>query len=66
MPWTDDPIADWDRHCAQEERELARLPRCSECDKPIQEDYAYCINDELICEECLNRNFRKEVEDYVE
>lgn len=66
MPWTDDPVADWDRHCAEEERELARLPRCSECDHPIQGEECWEFNGELICEECLKDNHRKWVDDYVE
>lgn len=66
MPWTDDPVADYARHDAQQAKALARLPRCSECDQPIQGDYVYCINDELICEQCLTDNHRKWVEDLLE
>ena len=65
MPWTDDPVADYDRHDTQLERELESLPRCSECDNPIQDDYLYCINDELICEKCLKDNYRKDVESFI-
>lgn len=36
MPWTDDPVADYDRYDAEQTRELEKLPRCSECDHPIQ------------------------------
>lgn len=56
MTWTDDPIRDWDRHCEQQERELAKLPVCSECDEPITSDYCYYINGEYICEDCM-RNY---------
>ena len=61
MCWTDDPLADFRRHDAQQEAKLERLPRCSECGEPIQDDYAYCINDEWICERCLDANYRREV-----
>ena len=57
---------DIDNFLAAEEREREKLPRCSECDNPIQDDYYYEINGENVCEECLNDNHRKRVEDYVE
>ena len=63
---TDNPDRDFDRWDRQREKALAKLPRCSECDKPIQDDFCYEINGELICEECLNDNHRKRVEDYAE
>ena len=62
MIFTDDPIADFERHDAEQQAELDKLPRCSICDVPIQDDYYYEINDECICEDCLNDNFRKDVE----
>lgn len=66
MCWTDDPLADFHRHDAEQEAKLERLPRCSECGEAIQSDECYEINDELICPECLKQNHRKRVEDYVE
>lgn len=66
MPWTDDPVADFHRHDAEQTRKLESLPRCSECDEPIQSDECYEFNDELICPDCLKDNHRKWVEDYVE
>ena len=30
------------------------------------DDYLYDIDGVLICEECLEQNFRKRIEDYVE
>lgn len=66
MPYTDDPYADFDRHDAEQQAALDRLPKCSYCDEPIQDDYLYEINDEVICEDCIKDNFRKKVEDYIE
>ena len=54
---------DIDNFLAAEEKALARLPRCSECDNPIQEEYCYEINGELICEECL-KEYRVRTEDF--
>lgn len=63
MPWTDDPLADFHRHDAQCENALARLPRCCECDKPIQSEFFYEINGEYICPDCMSEH-RKYTEDF--
>lgn len=64
--YTDDPIADFHRHDAEQQEALEKCPKCSMCDEYIQDDYLYEINDEVVCEECLKDNFRKNVEDYIE
>lgn len=63
---TDDPAADFDRFDAEQQKALEKYPKCSMCDEYIQDDYLYEINDEVVCEECINQNFRKNVEDYIE
>ena len=45
---------------------LEKLPRCSECDRPIQDDFCFEINGELLCGECLNDNHRKSTEYFIE
>lgn len=62
---TDDPAADFDRYDAEQQKELEKCPKCSMCDEYIQSDYFYEINDEVICEECINDNFRKNTEDFM-
>lgn len=64
MFYTDDPIADFNRHCDEQEEWLQSRPVCSECDEPIQDEHCYEINDELVCEECLKHYHRKWTEDY--
>ena len=64
--YTDDPIRDFERYDQKQEEALDKLPRCSICDRQIQDDYLYVINDELICEKCLERDYRKETDDYIE
>ena len=59
--WTDDPIRDWDRHCEEQEIWLAKLPKCDSCGAALDE-YVYVINDEVLCESCMNDLYRKEVE----
>ena len=66
MPYSDDPAADFARHDAEQTKWLEKLPVCVECDHPIQDEHCYEINDELICEECLKNNHRKNTDDYVE
>lgn len=63
--YTDNPIKDFERHDAEQERELDKLPKCAECDHPIQDDECYEIGDELICHECLIKNHRKWTENYI-
>lgn len=62
--WTDDPVADAERYHSEQDAKLKTLPECSECGHPIQDDYAYYINDEWICEQCMKENYKKEVQPY--
>lgn len=66
MFYTDDPVSDYNRYQEEQEKQLQKLPKCSHCCEHIQDEHLYEINDELICEECLKDNFRKNVEDYIE
>lgn len=52
-------------HEEEQEKKLQQLPRCSVCKEPIQDDYYFEIDDEILCEECLRDNFRKNTDDYV-
>ena len=63
---TDDPVRDEMNHSAELEDKLQKMPKCSYCSEHIQDDYLYEIDGEIICEECVNENFRKNVEDYIE
>ena len=60
---TDSPARDWDSYCAAQAEEQGPLPVCCECNEEIETDYLYCINDEYICPDCLERNYRKWVDD---
>lgn len=65
MIWTDNPVADADRHDAEQQAELDRLPKCSYCNEPIQEEKLFDIEGELYCEEHAFELFRKDTEDYI-
>lgn len=60
MYYSDDPVRDYDRYCAEQERAIARLPICVDCDEPIQDEDAYYINGEWICLDCMD-SYRREV-----
>lgn len=63
---SDNPAADWDRHCEMEEREAAKYPVCAECDRRIFGDYYFEIEGRILCERCHNDEYRKDVQAYVE
>ncbi len=65
MCYIPDYFDKWAEHSRQQEEELNKLPKCCECGEPIQDDYCFEINDEIICERCLVENHRKSTEDVV-
>ena len=40
----------------------ASLPVCDYCGRPVQDDYHYRVNDEIICPDCMEHCFRVERE----
>lgn len=66
MTFTDDPAADFERYDAEQQAELDKLPKCEWCGERIQTEECYEVNNELICPECLNENYRRWVDDYIE
>lgn len=65
MIFTDDPLSDFDRYDRQQEEWLNSRPVCDCCGEPIQDDFCYEINGDLICEDCLDMYFRKAVDDII-
>ena len=55
----------FDRYDAEQEKALSKLPECSECGEPIQDEECFEFNGELICPDCLKYNHRKWTEDYI-
>lgn len=62
----EDNYSMWEHHEHAQQVALARQPVCCYCEEPIQDDFLYDIEGELYCEQCLNINFRKGTEDYIE
>ena len=65
MMFSDDPLLDFDRYDRQQAEELAKLPICDCCGEPIQDEYCYEINGDLICEDRLDMYFRTAVDDII-
>lgn len=63
MFMTDDPVADFNRWDAELQRLLERLPKCTVCCEPIQQEDAVCINGDYYCDNCLD-NMRERIGDY--
>ena len=65
MYYSDNPVADFERWDRDQAEKLARLPVCSHCGEPIQDDFCFEINDELFCEDCMKDNFRRSTDNYI-
>lgn len=48
----------WCDHDYEERMELEKLPVCDYCREHIQDDHFYKIEGMILCEECLNDNYR--------
>ncbi|MBO5463753.1 MAG: hypothetical protein J6A49_10630 [Clostridia bacterium] len=64
MSRTDNPVADFERYDAVQERAKEKLPRCSECGEPIQDDFFYDFDCYFYCADCVS-NHRKSTEDFI-
>ena len=53
-------------HLRKEEEYEKSLPKCAYCGEPIQDDYCFKINGEVICEDCCNDNFRHNTEEFMD
>lgn len=65
MILTDDPVADAAAYYDEQEREMEKLPVCSECDNPIQTSKCYQIEGKLFCPQCVVDNFQRDTADYI-
>lgn len=66
MPYiSDDPIRDFELWDAEQSKQIEKLPKCRICNEPIQDDYLFEIDGELICEDCLKNEYRQETEKYI-
>lgn len=54
--YTDNPVSDAERYYNDKEKELERLPVCSECENPIQTETCYVINGKAVCKNCMEEH----------
>jgi len=68
MTWSisDDPYADFDKWDAEQWEELQRLPICARCKERIQDEYLYDVEGRILCQTCMEKEYEKSVEDYME
>lgn len=65
MSYTDNPVADFERHDAEQQAWLDKLPKCCWCDKPIQDEYLFDIKGDLYCEGCMEERFKNPTDRYM-
>ena len=53
----------WEIHNAEQERRLERCPICANCGEHIQDGYYYFIDDGKVCRDCLESDYRREVDE---
>lgn len=63
--YTDNPIADAERYMADQEREMERLPLCSECGERITDDECWVIEGEIYHPDCAEELFCHYTEGYI-
>ena len=51
---SNDPIADFERYDAEQQKLLEKLPVCYCCDEPIQQEQAVRIDGFWYCDGCLD------------
>lgn len=66
MYFTNDPVADAERCEVEKERTIQKCPVCCICGEHITDDTCYVISDEVYCECCMDREFKKYVEDLID
>jgi hypothetical protein len=60
-----DNYSQWEAYERQQERQLARLPKCECCRRPIQDDYLFDVYGDAYCESCALMLFRRDIEDFI-
>ena len=54
MFYSDNPLADFERYDAEQQKQLEQLPVCADCGEHIQQETAVYRNGEYICDSCLD------------
>lgn len=49
----------WERHDAEQQAWLDSLLKCNDCKEPIQDESIFEVDGETLCEECMNKRYKK-------
>ena len=60
-----DPLDDYDRLDRLQAQREARLPVCDKCHRHINDDFYYDVHGDIYCAECMNDEFARSTEDYL-
>ena len=58
-----DNYSQLERHEAEMERRLSQRPVCEDCGEPIQDEFYFNVEGEILCEECMHDRYRKRADD---
>lgn len=61
-----DAYALWKAHDSNQMDALEQLPVCDCCGEHIQDEHLYLISGEILCMDCLNDQYRRDVDDFIE
>lgn len=56
---------DIDRYLETQDAQLRGLPRCCECEQPIQDDCLYEFGGNLYCADCVDLNHRRYTDEFI-
>lgn len=59
-----DPARDFDLWQMEQQEWEDKLPRCECCGEPI-DDYVWEIDEQILCEDCARKKYRRDAEDYM-
>lgn len=56
---------DIDRYLEDQDAQIRDLPRCCECEEPIQDDCLYEFGGNLYCADCVDLNHRRYTDEFI-
>ena len=62
MPYSDDPLRDFDAWEAEQTEQMKRLPVCDNCDRPIQDEKFFYYHGDKVCHECMETHLQTHTE----
>lgn len=65
MTFTDNPVKDAEVWLKEEDEWRESLPKCCNCQNPIDDDYFYDIEGDFYCFDCLKKLYRKDICEYM-